>query len=88
MYYIGLSTYMKSPHIISGPYRGIPSVRPGENIYKEENGMYILQPERTCGICGELFFGTTYYCSKRCEAEAKQEDEDLAEGWEFVADGH
>lgn len=67
MYYIGLSTN----NIVSGPYKEIPTALRGENIYKQENNIFILQPERACGICGESFFGNTYYCSAECEAEAK-----------------
>jgi hypothetical protein len=38
-----------------------------------------------CPICGEQFFGDTYYCSRDCEAVAKQEDDELAEGWEEMS---
>jgi predicted nucleic acid-binding Zn ribbon protein len=42
--------------------------------------------ERTCPICGDEFFGDTYYCSSQCEADARQEEDDLAEGWQEIAD--
>jgi hypothetical protein len=41
--------------------------------------------DRTCPICDTRFQGDTLFCSPECEKEVKYEEDELAEGWEEVA---
>jgi hypothetical protein len=41
--------------------------------------------DRVCPMCDKEFEGYSLFCSPACEKAAKQEEDELAEGWEDVS---